>query len=56
MTVYLHEVLLVLIGTLRISVQIFAKEVKDIPEWMKARHVWQAAMDVKKLPVSNLFS
>lgn len=32
-------------------VQIFAKEAKDIPEWMRAHHAWEAALDVKKLPV-----
>jgi hypothetical protein len=33
---------------------IFAKDAKDIPEWMRAHHEWEAALDVKKLPELHL--
>ena len=33
-------------------VQIFAKEMKDVPEWMKDAHNWQNAVSVDKLRVS----
>lgn len=33
---------------------IYAKESKDIPDWMKAHHDWQAAVAVDKLPKYQL--
>ncbi|XP_024356822.1 uncharacterized protein [Physcomitrium patens] len=33
---------------------IYAKEQKDVPDWMKAHHEWQAAVDINKLPKYQL--
>lgn len=33
---------------------IYAKESKDVPEWLKAHHEWQAAVSVDKLPKYQL--
>lgn len=37
-----------------LCVQIYAKEAKDIPDWMKASQNWQNAVPVEKLQVTSL--